>query len=218
MTQIISNLQSELQALLFTAPVVLLAIICHECAHGWVSYKLGDPTAKQAGRLTLNPLKHLDVLGTICMLFFHVGWAKPVPINPLYYKDRKKGIIYVSFAGPLTNVILAYISLLIEGMLLKFGSDSSVVVWIFCQLCYYSAVVNIGLGLFNLIPIPPLDGSKIVGELSHWAAEIYYRYERYWRIILLILVFTGILSKPLSILNETVLNLMWSVVKFVIRL
>jgi Zn-dependent protease len=218
MTQIISNLQSELQALLFTAPVVLLAIICHECAHGWVSYKLGDPTAKQAGRLTLNPLKHLDVLGTICMLFFHVGWAKPVPINPLYYKDRKKGIIYVSIAGSLTNFILAYISLLIEGVLLKFGSDSSVVVWIFYQLCYYSAVVNIGLGLFNLIPIPPLDGSKIVGELSHWAAEKYYRYERYWRIILLVLVFTGILSKPLSILNETVLNLMWSVVKFFIRL
>jgi Zn-dependent protease len=218
MTQIISNLQSELQALLFTAPVVLLAIICHECAHGWVSYKLGDPTAKQAGRLTLNPLKHLDVLGTICMLFFHVGWAKPVPINPLYYKDRKKGIIYVSIAGPLTNFILAFISLMIEGVLFKFGSDSSVVVWIFCQLCYYSAVVNIGLGLFNLIPIPPLDGSKIVGELSYWAAEKYYRYERYWRIILLILVFTGILSKPLSILNETVLNLMWSVVKFVIRL
>jgi Zn-dependent protease len=218
MTQIISNLQSELQALLFTAPVVLLAIICHECAHGWVSYKLGDPTAKQAGRLTLNPLKHLDILGTICMLFFHVGWAKPVPINPLYYKDRKKGIIYVSIAGPLTNFILAFISLMIEGVLFKFGSDSSVVVWIFCQLCYYSAVVNIGLGLFNLIPIPPLDGSKILGELSYWVAERYYRYERYWRIILLILVFTGILSKPLSILNETVLNLMWSVVKFVIRL
>jgi Zn-dependent protease len=218
MTQIISNLQSELQALLFTAPVVLLAIICHECAHGWVSYKLGDPTAKQAGRLTLNPLKHLDILGTICMLFFHVGWAKPVPINPLYYKDRKKGIIYVSIAGPLTNFILAFISLMIEGVLFKFGSDSSVAVWIFCQLCYYSAVVNIGLGLFNLIPIPPLDGSKIVGELSYWAAEKYYRYERYWRIILFILVFTGILSKPLSILNETVLNLMWSVVKFVIRL
>jgi Zn-dependent protease len=152
------------------------------------------------------------------MLFFHVGWAKPVPINPLYYKDRKKGIIYVSIAGPLTNFILAFISLMIEGVLFKFGSDSSVVVWIFCQLCYYSAVVNIGLGLFNLIPIPPLDGSKIVGELSYWAAEKYYRYERYWRIILLILVFTGILSKPLSILNETVLNLMWSVVKFVIRL
>jgi Zn-dependent protease len=218
MTQIISNLQSELQALLFTAPVVLLAIICHECAHGWVSYKLGDPTAKQAGRLTLNPLKHLDVLGTICMLFFHVGWAKPVPINPFYYKDRKKGIIYVSIAGPLTNFILAFISLMIEGVLFKFGSDSSVVVWIFCQLCYYSAVVNIGLCLFNLIPIPPLDGSKIVGELSHWVAEKYYRYERYWKIILFILVFTGILSKPLSILNEMVLNAMWSVVKFVIRL
>ena len=83
------NLQSQLQSLLFTTMGVLPAIVIHECAHGWISYKLGDPTAKQAGRLTLNPLKHLDPLGVLCMLFFHVGWAKPVPINPWYYKNKK---------------------------------------------------------------------------------------------------------------------------------
>ena len=215
-TRLISNLQSELQALLFTAPVVLLAIICHECAHGWVSYKLGDPTAKNAGRLTLNPLKHLDPIGTLCMLFFHVGWANPVPINPMYYRDRKKGIIYVSLAGPVTNFILAFVSLFIEGLLMRFGSDSSTIIWICCQLCYYSAVVNIGLGLFNLIPIPPLDGSKIVGELSSWASEQYWKYQRYWRIILIVCVLTGVLSKPLGILNNVLLNGMWRIVKLIL--
>lgn len=215
-TRLISNLQSELQALLFTAPVVLLAIICHECAHGWVSYKLGDPTAKNAGRLTLNPLKHLDPIGTLCMLFFHVGWANPVPINPMYYRDRKKGIIYVSLAGPVTNFILAFVSLFIEGLLMRFGSDSSTIIWVCCQLCYYSAVVNIGLGLFNLIPIPPLDGSKIVGELSNRASEQYWKYQRYWRIILIVCVVSGVLSKPLGILNNVLLNGMWHIIKLIL--
>lgn len=215
-TRLFSNFTAELQSLLFTAPVVLLAIICHECAHGWVSYKLGDPTAKNAGRLTLNPLKHLDPIGTLCMLFFHVGWANPVPINPWYYKDRKKGIIYVSLAGPVTNFILAFISLFIEGLLMKFGSDSSTVIWACCQLCYYSAVVNIGLGLFNLIPIPPLDGSKVLGELWDKAANFYYRYQNYWRWILLLCVLTGILSTPLGMLNELLIDLMWKFIKIIL--
>ena len=116
------NLQSQLQSLLFTAMGVLPAIVIHEYAHGWISYKLGDPTAKQAGRLTLNPLKHLDPLGVLCMLFFHVGWAKPVPINPCYYKNKKKGIITVSLAGPLANFILAFVMLLAGGLLMKYGA------------------------------------------------------------------------------------------------
>lgn len=216
LTRLFSNFVSNLQALLFVAPVTLLAIICHECAHGFVSYKLGDPTAKNAGRLTLNPFKHLDPIGTLCMLFFHVGWAKPVPINPMYYRDRKKGIIYVSLAGPVANFLLAFVSLFIEGLLMRFGSPASSLIWVLCQLCYYSAVINIGLGLFNLIPIPPLDGSKIIGELSGRISEIYWRYRRYWRIILVVCVVTGILSKPLGILNSNFLNSMWSLVKLIL--
>lgn len=215
-TNLLTNLTSQLQSLLFTAPVVILAIVCHECAHGWVSYKLGDPTAKNAGRLTLNPLKHLDPIGALCMLFFHVGWANPVPINPMYYRDRKKGIIYVSLAGPAANFVLAFLSLFIEGLLMKFGSDSSTVIWVLCQLCYYSAVVNMGLGLFNLIPIPPLDGSKIVGELSNWAAEQYWKYQKYWRIIMIVCIVTGILSKPLGMLNSFLLNKMWRLIQFIL--
>lgn len=217
-TGLLSDFRAQLQSLLFTAPVVLLAIICHECAHGWVSYKLGDPTAKTAGRLTLNPLKHLDPIGTVCMLFFHVGWAKPVPINPMYYKNRKQGIIFVSLAGPVTNFILAFLSLLIMGILVKFGSATSIAIWILTQLCYYSAVVNFGLGLFNLVPIPPLDGSKILGELSGWVNRQYWKYQKYWRIVLLVCVLTGILSKPLNLLNEFLLNGMWQVVGIIFRL
>lgn len=215
-SSLISNWQSELKSLLFTAPVILLAIVCHECAHGWVSYKLGDPTAKNAGRLSLNPLKHLDPLGTLCMLFFHIGWANPVPINPWYYKDRKKGIIYVSLAGPITNFVIAFLSLLIEGFLMRFGSDTSTVIWVLCQLCYYSAVVNVGLGLFNLIPIPPLDGSKILGELWNKVNRFYWQYQNYWRWILILCVITGVLSKPLSLLNSAVISGMWSIVKLIL--
>ncbi len=215
-SRLFSGFTSGLQSLLFTAPVILLAVICHECAHGWVSYKLGDPTAKNAGRLTLNPLKHLDPVGTLCMLFFHVGWANPVPINPMYYKNRKKGIIYVSLAGPVANFILAFISLLVVAITIRFGAADSTAGWIVYQLCYYSSVVNIGLGLFNLIPIPPLDGSKIVGELSDKAQEFYWRYQKYWQIVLIICVVTGILSKPLGILNSTLLRAMWKIISLFI--
>ena len=209
---ILYNLDGRLQSLLFTAPVILLAVICHECAHGWVSYKLGDPTAMKAGRLTFNPFKHLDFMGTLCMLFFHIGWAKPVPINPYYYKDRKKGILLVSVAGPVANFIVAFLSLLIAGIALRFGSPQSLVIWILFQLCYYAAIINIGLGLFNLVPIPQLDGSKVVGSLSAEAARFYAKYHRYWRPVLLICVFTGILSKPLSALNQLIIDSMWRVI------
>lgn len=209
------NIQSQMQGYLLTALVALLAIVCHECAHGWVSYKLGDPTAKNAGRLTLNPLKHIDPIGILCMVLFRVGWAKPVPINPYHYRDRKKGIIYVSIAGPATNFILAFISLLIEGLLLKY-SPSHNANWIFCQLCYYSAVVNISLGLFNLVPIPPLDGSRVVGALFPKAAAFYRKYQQHWRWVLLICVVTGLLSKPLGLLNNMLLNGMWKVVSLIL--
>lgn len=212
------NITSQLQSMLYVAPVILLAIVCHECAHGWMSERLGDPTPRMSGRLSLNPFRHLDFMGTICLLLFHVGWANPVPINPMYYKDRKRGIIYVSLAGPVTNFILAYLSLFIEGILMKFGSSSSVVIWVLCQLCYYSAVINIGLALFNLVPIPPLDGSKVVAELSQWMRTQYWKYQNYWRIILVLLVVTGVLSKPLGLLNDSIITVMWKHISWILKL
>lgn len=206
----------RLQSLLFTVPVILMAIVCHECAHGWVSYKLGDPTAKNAGRLTLNPLKHLDPIGALCMLLFHVGWANPVPINPAYYRNRSRGLILVSLAGPCSNFILAFLSLLIEGLLSRFGSGNSTVIWALIQLCYYSAIVNLGLGLFNLIPIPPLDGSKVLGGLFPRAETFFQRFGRYWSLVLLLCLFTGILSRPLSLLNNLLFEGMWKLVNLLL--
>ena len=112
----------QLRDILYIAPVVLIAIMGHEFAHGWVSDRLGDPTPRMDGRLTLNPLKHLDPFGTLCLIFFRMGWAKPVRINTRYYKNRKSGIIMVSLAGPFMNFILAFLSLLLYGLLGKYGS------------------------------------------------------------------------------------------------
>lgn len=132
---------TQLQVILYVAPVMLLAIIVHECAHGWVSDKLGDPTPRMSGRLTLNPLKHLDPMGTLCLLVFHMGWANPVPINPYYYKDRKKGLILVSLAGPIANMLLACISILLEGLLLLYAPNT-VFFQTLAVLFWYSAVTE----------------------------------------------------------------------------
>ena len=183
---------SQLRSILYVAPVMLLAIIVHECVHGWVSDKLGDPTPRMSGRLTLNPLKHLDPMGTLCLLVFHMGWANPVPINPYYYKDRKKGLILVSLAGPIANMLLACISILLEGLLLLYAPNT-VFFQTLAVLFWYSAVLNVGLGVFNLIPIPPLDGSHVLGELSDKAAEIYNRYRPYWSIVLILLLIPALI-------------------------
>ena len=218
LTNLLLQLGQRVQSMLFIAPVILLAIVSHEYAHGWVSDRLGDPTPRHSGRLSLNPFRHLDIMGALCLLIFRVGWAKPVPIDPRYYKDRKKGILYVSLAGPGINFILAFLSLLLEEILMKFGSRTSTLIWILCQFCYYSAVINIGLGLFNLVPIPPLDGSKIAASLSEQASRFYWKYQRYWRLILIILIVSGILSKPLNWLNELLLNAMWRIIRLIINL
>ncbi len=214
----ITYLKERLLAMLFIAPVMLPAIICHECAHGWVSWKLGDPTAKNAGRLTLNPIKHIDPIGAVCMLIFHVGWAKPVPVNSYYYKDTKKGIVLVSLAGPVVNFILALLSMLLAGMIIKFGTAESLFLWILYQLCYYSAVINIGLGIFNLIPIPPLDGSNVLGALSEKVRTFYQKYGRQCHIVMLICVVTGIISFPLEKLNQSILNILWKAVLMILRI
>lgn len=138
-----------LKSIIYTVPAILLAISAHEFAHGYVSYKLGDPTPKMDGRLTLNPFAHLDLWGTVCLILFRMGWAKPVRINTAYYKDKKKGTILVSLAGPAMNYIMAFVSMLIYGLFYKAGSSFGI--WF-----YYLAVINVGLGTFNLIPIPPL--------------------------------------------------------------
>lgn len=173
---------------IYIVVAALFAIILHEIAHGLVSTWLGDPTPKRQGRLSLNPLKHLDPIGTLCLIFFHVGWAKPVVVNPDYYKNKKRGMALVALAGPLMNFLLAIFSIIIMVIFVKVNAYSNVLIIIYNFLLYFS-VINLGLGLFNLIPIPPLDGSRILGAfLKDDTYEQYMKYERYGFIIIAILL------------------------------
>ncbi len=193
--------------LLVSVPGLLLAISMHECAHGYAAYLMGDRTAKYSGRLSLNPLHHLDLVGTICMLFFHFGWAKPVPINPNNFKNHRLGIIIVSLAGPFVNFILGLLSSLIYLGIMLF-IQSSAPIWEFLGMVFlYSTYMNVGLMIFNLIPIPPLDGSKILMEFLPYKLKYQvYRYEQYFGIILIILVYMGTITPVLSVLQGYVLD------------
>lgn len=209
---------NQLKSMLYVLPVILIAISFHEFAHGYVSFKLGDSTPKKDGRLTLNPFKHLDLMGTLCLLFFHMGWAKPVRINVARYKNKKMGTILVSLAGPLMNFFLAFLSVLIYGLLAKYGSQNSQAAAIAQMLAYYSSVINVGLGMFNLIPIPPLDGSHVLGEIWSGVNRLYQRLRPYWMVILLILLATGILSRPLGYANNALIQGMWKMVQVLLGL
>jgi Zn-dependent protease len=182
-----------------------LGITCHEVAHGYVSYLLGDPTAKQAGRLTLNPLKHLDPMGTLVLVLTQlIGWAKPVPINPNYYKDYRKGILYVSLAGPMANfVVMLFFAALLKALIGVAQSPSvesyEYILRPMINIAVAGVFINSILGTFNLLPIPPLDGSKILACLlpGHLASK-YMQLERYGFIILILLAVTGGLGMILS--------------------
>ena len=205
------HMRQFLQNLIYTLPAILIAISVHEYAHGFVSYKLGDPTPKRDGRLTLNPFAHMDVYGTLCLVFFRMGWAKPVRINVGYYKNRKLGIILVALAGPVMNYLVAFIAMLLYGFCYKNGLGAGT--WF-----YYIAVVNVGLGTFNLIPIPPLDGSNVLMEIVPKVQRFYGKIRRYAPIILFVCMSVGFLRSPLNQANDWVLDGMWSVVKDILKI
>lgn len=193
--------------MMYVASAALVAISVHEAAHGIVSYKLGDPTPKRDGRLTLNPFVHLDLWGSLCLIFFRMGWAKPVRINTSYYQNKKKGIIMVSLAGPLSNYLLAFLALMLY---YRFYDSYFLGMWF-----YYLAVLNIGLGTFNLIPIPPLDGSNVLMELFPGVTAFYRKIRRHSGMILALLLITGVLDKPIAYINSTVLNGMWNLIRLI---
>ncbi len=184
------------------APPILLALTLHEVAHGYVAYRLGDPTAKLTGRLTLNPLKHLDPFGTIAFFLINIGWAKPVPVNGVYFSNPKKDMLWVALAGPVTNLILAFISAVIAKMIyqvalvLPHSMAMEVVIVPLFEMVKASIWINLVLCIFNFLPIPPLDGSRILmGLLPDDLARTYSSLEKYGFILILILAFTGILGK-----------------------
>lgn len=176
----------------------LIALTLHEYAHGYVAHLLGDDTAKNSGRLTLNPIKHIDIIGLLALILIHIGWAKPVPINPYNFKNRKNGMLISSLAGPFTNLILA----VLFGLLFRVTSFLdlyylSIFLFIFVQ-------INVGFAIFNILPFPPLDGSKILAAVlpEKWE-RIFYQYERYLLIVILILYYTGIIpSFIIPIINS----------------
>ncbi len=216
-----SNIIRNLPEILLSLPIVLLALSFHEMSHGYAAYLLGDNTARNLGRLTLNPAKHLDLFGTLCMVFFHVGWAKPVPINTRNFKNPRRDMALTAIAGPVSNLLLSFVFLLLfrvtvllfdlfweeelYKMMLSIGGysvDISKAVMVFALLAYVfyiGASVNISFAIFNLIPLPPLDGSRFF--YIFLPVKLYFgimKYERYIMIALLILVYLGVLTTPIS--------------------
>jgi len=194
-------LKNPLGFLLIAIPL-LYAVIFHELAHGWVAYRFGDPTAKMHGRLSLNPLKHLDPMGTLMLFLFGFGWARPVPVNFNLLRDRRWGMILVSAAGVTTNMLLAFIALFIYRLLALPPSD------IAAQLLYYFARINIILAAFNLIPLPPLDGSKILmGFAPESVRNFLFRIERYGLLIIIALLYFGVLHPVIRFFERLFLSL-----------
>lgn len=195
--------------LIYTIPAVLIAIILHEWAHGFISYKLGDPSPKAEGRLSLNPLKHLDPVGTFCLLFFHFGWAKPVRVNPNYYKDKKMGMMLTALAGPIMNFIIAFLSVFIMIVILKFFPNillSNIGYYVYTVL-RFTSILSVSLGVFNLIPIPLLDGSKVLFSILPENMYFgYMKYERYGMILLVILLYSGVFGSILNPITQGVYN------------
>ena len=206
---------------IFIVPAALIAIILHELAHGLVSYWLGDPTPKRQGRLSLNPLNHLDLFGTLCLIFFHVGWAKPVVINPEYYKKKKLGMFLVALAGPFVNIIICVTSLVIYAIFLRvcfyFNVSNNDLYYVVGTFLMTIAMINLGLAIFNLLPIPPLDGSKILGSfLKGEVYEQYMKYQQYGFIFLaLVLLLSSMSSGGMSFITvavEYVFNFLWQII------
>lgn len=189
------------------ALVLFTAFPIHECAHAFAAHLMGDDTAKNQGRMTINPIKHLDLWGTLLMLFAGFGWAKPVPINTNNFKNRKVGMALSALAGPVSNLLLAYISMILLKALFilrdRNGSIGSPVSDFLIYLFFYGAMLNVGLAVFNLLPVPPLDGSRIFTLI--FPEKIYFKIMKYENIIfgiLFIMVWTGLLDKPLSLLRS----------------
>ena len=173
-------------------PAAFFSVVFHEISHGYTALLMGDKTAKYSGRLSLNPLKHFDLLGMICMVLFGVGWAKPVPVNPFFFRRKKLGMILVAISGPLSNILMATAALFITRLVIAVKIQNELLAllfYVFIEFLISFAFLNIGLAVFNLLPIPPLDGSKILFSiLPPKMNNIILRYEHFGMLLLIVLL------------------------------
>ena len=205
-----------LLALLLRVAAVLICIIIHEVSHGFVAYRLGDPTAKTMNRLSLNPLRHIDPFGALMMFLVGFGWAKPVPVNAGYFKKPKVGMALTALAGPVSNFLLSYILWVIAYFLLGISNaSSSDAIWHLIDFLAMTSSLSIGLGVFNLIPFPPLDGSKVLGAFL--PDRIYFKimkYEFAGTFILMALLWLGVLDRPLYAVRSWITDVLLSLAQW----
>ena len=195
-----------------TAVLVAASLLCitfHETCHGLAAYRLGDNTAKRMGRLSLNPLKHVDLMGLIMMALFRFGWAKPVPVDMRNFKNPKAGMALTALAGPVSNVVLAYAAVVLCNFVM-FLADRLGSTWLLlalAQFFVYVEIISAGLAVFNVFPIPPLDGSKVLfALLSDRAYDRLMRYEKYGMGLLMVLLVTGVIDRPLGAMRDWLLT------------
>ncbi len=213
---------SVLTDLLLRVVPALLCVTLHELSHGFVAYRMGDTTARDAGRLTLNPIAHIDPMGLLMMLLFRFGWAKPVPVNMFRFKNPKRGMAVTALAGPASNLMICVVFLFLYGLLympLRVKASLGTAGATILEMIYLTALISLGMGIFNLLPIPPLDGSKVLySVLSDRAYLQLMRYERFGVIALWLLVWSGMLGSPLSSATGWVFDKLFAVAELAFNL
>ncbi len=206
-----------LQRVLISLPAIILAIGIHEASHAFAAYSLGDNTAKNLGRLSLNPVKHIDPIGFLMLLLVGFGWAKPVPINPNNFKDYKKGTVLTALAGPVSNIVIAIIASFIYWTSIGMYVEYTKMGFVFAQMMIMIIIINVNLAVFNLLPIPPLDGAKVAGILlpTKWYRNM-LNYENMVQLIIALLLFSGLLGGILSPITQSLLNLILTITKIIV--
>lgn len=201
----------SLESLLLLIPAIIISLTVHEFCHGYAAYRLGDHTAKTDGRLSFNPIRHIDPIGLLMIIWFRIGWAKPVMVDPYNLKSPKQDMAIIAAAGPISNLVLSFITMLILApvFILTHGHNN-VVIGYLIEFLVVLASINIGLALFNLIPIPPLDGSKIFAFFL--PTDLYFRFISFrWGFILILsLAFFGVFSGVLQELHQAIFNAFWN--------